>query len=627
MPSTQHCEQTGGKIIEFLLDAELLTQEQVQYALRLQSKIKTGKTLLEISKELGYVTEEQIQHTLQNDSLSLRIGDFLVELGLISEDDLEMALNLQQEEEPRRKLGEVLVAYNLIEERKLIKVLSLQLGFPFIEPDFLNSDPELFMRGPAERYQKHNFIPVRLEDDGVLVAFADPLDSRDLEAATKILGMQVTPAIATKPSIHAVIENLRFDKKLGNSTTTEAGETVVEIVNTIIVDAIESGDVSDIHIEPLADRLRVRFRLDGVLALYKNYPLNIAAALASRIKVLCKADIAERRRHQGGRILFDHAGLQMDIRTSFYATVKGEKIVLRLLSRRTELLDIEQIGMSKRMMHRFREDALDRPSGVILITGPTGSGKTTTVYSCINHLNTMETSIITAEDPVEYVVDGIGQCSIDPKINLTFEDSLRYIVRQDPDVIVIGEIRDSFSAEVAVQAALTGHKVLTTFHTEDSIGGLLRLLNMNIDAFLISSTVVSVVAQRLLRRVCSHCARPYELTPTDLLRIGCDPQDLQGARFQKGRGCQQCRYTGYSKRIAAFEVLVLNDEVRDGLIQRKTSHQIRRICLESTGLVTLFEDGFYKAARGLTSLDEVMRCLPRFQKPRTLGELERLLGK
>jgi type IV pilus assembly protein PilB len=204
---------------------------------------------------------------------------------------------------------------------------------------------------------------------------------------------------------------------------------------------------------------------------------------------------------------------------------------------------------------------------------------------------------------------------------------LRHIVRQDPDIIVIGEIRDTFSAEVAVQAALTGHKVLTTFHTEDSIGGLLRLLNMDIDAFLISSTVVCVVAQRLLRRVCKHCARPYQLIPMDLLRIGCEPHHLEGATFMKGRGCSHCRYTGYRKRVAAFEVLVLNDTVRDGLIQRKTSHQIRHICTETTGLVTLFEDGLYKAARGITTVEEIMRCLPRFQKPRPLGELERMLGK
>ncbi|WP_319404514.1 GspE/PulE family protein [uncultured Desulfosarcina sp.] len=616
-----------GKIIGLLIDVGTLTDAQVEYAQRVRSKIKTEKPLLEIIKELNYLSETQIRQTLRENSPCLRIGDFLVELGLISKQDLELALKLQAEEEPKRKLGEVLVAHNLIEERKLISVLSIQLGFPFIEPDFLKTNPELFNRGSVVQYLEHNFIPVRLEGDKVLVAFADPMDPRDVDAATKAMHQPVIPAISTKPSIKAAINHLRSDKKFGEYISSETGESVVDIVNAIIVDAIDAADVSDIHIDPLADRLRVRYRLDGVLVQHQEYPMSIAQALSTRIKVLCKADIAEKRRHQGGRIMFDHGGYQMDIRVSFYATVKGEKIVLRLLNRQTELLDIDQIGMARRVMHRFREDALDRPSGVILITGPTGSGKTTTVYSCINQLNTMEASIITAEDPVEYVIDGIGQCSIDPKINLTFEDSLKHIVRQDPDVIVIGEIRDTFSAEIAVQAALTGHKVLTTFHTEDSIGGLLRLLNMDIDAFLISSTVVCVVAQRLLRRICSHCAQPYQLTPMDLLRIGCEPRHLEGATFRKGRGCDHCRYTGYRKRVAAFELLVLNDEVRDGLIQRKTSHQIRHICTQTTGLVTLFEDGLYKAAQGVTTIEEIMRCLPRFQKPRPLGELERLLGK
>ncbi len=627
MTSRKNALPDNGKIIDLLIDVGLLTDEQIQYALRVKSKIKTEKPLLEIIKELNYLNESQIRQTLKENALSLRIGDFLVELGLISRQDLELALKLQEEESPRRKLGEVLVSHNLIEERKLISVLSIQLGFPFIEPDFLKIEPELFKRGSVVQYQEHHFVPLRKENGKVLVAFADPMDPRDVDAATKVMHMPITPAIATKPSIKAAIDHLRTDKGGTEYISSETGESVVDIVNSIIVEAIEAADVSDIHIDPLADRLRVRYRLDGVLVQHKEYPMSIAQALSTRIKVLCKADIAEKRRHQGGRILFDHGSHQMDIRVSFFATVKGEKIVLRLLNRQTELLNIDQIGMSKRVMHRFREDALDRPSGVVLITGPTGSGKTTTVYSCINHLNTMEASIITAEDPVEYVIDGIGQCSIDPKINLTFEDSLKHIVRQDPDVIVIGEIRDTFSAEVAVQAALTGHKVLTTFHTEDSIGGLLRLLNMNIDAFLISSTVVCVVAQRLLRRVCSHCAQPYELTPMDLLRIGCEHDHLEGATFKKGRGCKHCRYTGYRKRVAAFEVLVLNDAVRDGLIQRKTSHQIRHICTQTTGLVTLFEDGLYKAARGITSIEEIMRCLPRFQKPRPLGELERLLGK
>jgi type IV pilus assembly protein PilB len=359
---------------------------------------------------------------------------------------------------------------------------------------------------------------------------------------------------------------------------------------------------------------------------YKDFPLGLVAGMTSRIKIMCGADITEKRRHQGGRFLFDHENGNVDLRVSFYATVHGEKIVMRILNRKTELLDIKDIGMSPRMLEKFKLDALDSPSGVCIVTGPTGSGKTTTVYSCINYLNTPNISIISAEEPVEYIIDGISQCSINPKINLTFEETLRHIVRQDPDVIVIGEIRDTFSANTAVQASLTGHKVLTTFHTEDSIGGLIRLLNMDIDAFLISSTVVCILAQRLLRRVCPACVAPHRITPSEMLRLGYSSSDIQEADFRKGRGCKECRYTGYKGRLAVFELLLLNESVRDGLLEHKTSHQIRKISIETTGLVTLLEDGIIKAANGITTIDEVLRCLPRLQKPRPLSELKRLSG-
>jgi type IV pilus assembly protein PilB len=378
--------------------------------------------------------------------------------------------------------------------------------------------------------------------------------------------------------------------------------------------------------EPMQDRLRVRFRLDGVLVHHKDFPLDLVPGITSRIKVMCGADISERRRHQGGRLLFEHDDRVVDMRVSTYITIHGEKIVLRLLNRKAELLNLEDLGMFPRMLERFRLDAVDCPSGVVIATGPTGSGKTSTIYSCIHYLNKPHTSIITAEEPVEYVIDGIAQCSINPKINLTFEETLRHIVRQDPDVIVIGEIRDSYSAEIAVQAALTGHKVLTTFHTEDSIGGLIRLLNMDIDAFLISSTVVCILAQRLLRKVCSACAVPYQLIPAEMIRLGVSPDDIKGGEFRRGRGCPECRHTGYRGRVAVFEMLVLNEAVRDGLLEGKTSHQIRQISIDSTGLVTLFEDGFFKASKGITTIAEILRTLPRLHKLRSLAELKRLLG-
>jgi type IV pilus assembly protein PilB len=386
---------------------------------------------------------------------------------------------------------------------------------------------------------------------------------------------------------------------------------------------------SDIHIEPMRNLIRVRFRRDGILMLHKELDKKLAPVIASRLKVLSKADIAEKRRHQGGGFSFNDpkSGRKSDVRVSFYATIFGEKIVMRLLSRKAELLDIKEVGMAPRMLERFVEDALDFPSGVILITGPTGSGKTTSLYGCINYLNDMERCITTAEDPVEYVIDGIAQCSLNPKINLTFEETLRHMVRQDPDVIVLGEIRDQFSAESAIQAALTGHKVLTTFHTEDSIGGLLRLMNMEIETFLISSTVVSVLAQRLLRHVCEHCAEPYRPNAHELQRLNCSQADLAGASFRSGRGCEHCHYTGYAGRVGVFELLVLNEMVKDAILSKKTSSEIRRISVETSGLITLLEDGLAKAAQGLTTLQEVLRHLPRMGKPRPLKEILRLAGE
>jgi len=301
--------------------------------------------------------------------------------------------------------------------------------------------------------------------------------------------------------------------------------------------------------------------------------------------------------------------------------------VLRLLNRKGWNIQLGDKSMSARMLKRFREDALDQPSGVILVTGPTGSGKTTTVYGCIRYLENPQVSVITAEDPVEYMIEGVAQCAINPNINLTYEETLRHIVRQDPDIIVIGEIRDRFSAQVAVQAALTGHKVLTTFHTEDSIGGLLRLLNMDIEAFLISSTVICVVAQRLVRRVCPSCAQPYRPRAEEFQRLGIQPKEMSEAEFRSGQGCSDCHYTGYRGRVAIFELLILDEGVRHAILERKMSSEIRKIAMTSSGLMTLLEDGIVKAATGMTSLEEVFRCLPRFFPPRPLAKLLSLAGE
>ncbi|SLM28126.1 Type II secretion system protein E [Desulfamplus magnetovallimortis] len=612
-----------GEILSLLVKEGILTIKQIEYVQRIQSKLPNPRPTINILKELKYVTDEALWSTIRKHHVSLKIGSLLVELGILTAEELEKAFQIQAEETPKRKIGEVLVAHRFVDERKMIEVLSLQLGFPFVEPEFIDIDMRLFNRIPFRMYDSATFIPIKIEEDAAQVAFVDPTDKEDLSKIKKILNIEIVPCFALKNSIKEAIQKVISRQE--NDRTKVSADSAVGIVNKLIIDALKE-DISDIHIEPLPDRLRIRFRRDGVLDIYRELGLEIIPTLTSRIKVMCGADITEKRRHQDARMVFDHAGHKLDLRISFFATVFGEKIVMRLLNRKREMVKLEDLGMYPKMLQRFNNDALDLPSGVILVTGPTGSGKTTTVYSCIDYLNTPQTSIITAEEPVEYVIPGIGQCSIDPKINLTFNETLRAMVRQDPDVIVIGEIRDTYSAEIAVQAALTGHKVVTTFHTEDSIGGLVRLLNMNIEAFMISSTVVSVLAQRLMRKVCTECAEDYKPSIQDLRRLRYSAKDIHGANFKKGRGCSHCRHTGYKGRIACFELLVLDEYVRNAILEKKTSHEIRRTSIETAGLVTLLEEGIVKAAAGITSIEEVLHSAPRLLFPRPLNEIRRLVG-
>jgi type IV pilus assembly protein PilB len=618
----------AGEVIgKLLVKTGFLTESQLAYARRVQSKLSTPRTLFGVLKELGFITESQLREALSTDPGATRIGDLLVELEILQASQLEIALDIQKNEGAGKRLGEILVERRLIDSQKLSEVLAIQCGLAHIELRFNDVDKKLLTKDVYRSCCDKAFVPVRKEDGHTVVAFADPTDTKGRTLAARLFGQDLIPAIAGWRAISDVLATYERGLK-EHQMATATDSVVVRFVESMFSDAIRE-EASDIHIEPTSEHLRVRFRCDGVMVPYKEFSKDLLSAVTSRIKILANADIAEKRRHQDGRLIYEDrpSGTTIDMRASFYATVHGENIVLRLLNKRNGLLlRLDDIGMAPRMLERFREDALDIPSGVIMITGPTGSGKTTTLYSCVNHLNDDETSIITAEDPVEYLLDGIAQCSINAKINVTFEETLRHIVRQDPDIIVLGEIRDRFSAETAIQAALTGHKVLTTFHTEDSIGGLLRLLNMNIEAFLISSTVVCVVAQRLMRRLCPHCSEPYVPTALDLRRLGAGPELIRGASFKHARGCSNCRLTGYRGRVSAFELLILNELVKDAILSRKTSYDIRRISLETSGLVTLVEDGLVKAARGETSLQEVLRNLPRLHKPRPLQELRRLTG-
>jgi len=622
-PAEQPAVSAGDSIAELLVSGGHLTSEQLKYGRRILSKLPSRTSLISVLQELHFVTPEKVRETLRENLVKIPLGELLVELGCLRESDLKMALSIQREK-PGTKLGQILVSSRLIAEEDLIEILSCQIGFEALNPSLFAPDPDFLRAAPIAWFRNNDCAPLSRRNGAVVMAFADPMDQRQIEAARRLFGDNLVVGIAQREEIQQALNRLESARQRGSAP--QATENiVVQTVNEILSDAADN-NVSDVHIEPMKEYLRVRFRKDGVLVAYKDMPLDIAPSLTSRIKIMASADIAEKRRHQDGRIAFDYKGNPLDIRVSTYGTIFGETIVMRLLNNRSQVLDIRDIGMAPLIQERYIEDALDTPSGVVIITGPTGSGKTTTLYASVQHLNNPQTSIITAEDPVEYVIEGISQCSINPKINVTFEDTLKHMVRQDPDIMVIGEIRDPFSAETAIQAALTGHKVLTTFHTEDSIGGLLRLLNMNIEAFLISSTVVSVVAQRLLRRLCPHCSESQPLTAQQLRRLRYETKDMPSLTFKVGRGCARCRYTGYMGRIPVFELLVLNEPVKDAIIARKTSYEIRRLSTETTGLVTLLEDAIYKALQGFTSCEEIIRQVPRLAKPRPIGELRRLLG-
>lgn len=613
-----------GLITRLLLTENIISEQQLAYAIRVRSKLTTAKTMIDSLIDLGYLSHDLLQKTLRNNRVAIRLGDFLVELGYLRETDLKQAIGMQAASTNKQRLGEILVDKGFISDQKLLEALSYQMGYPLIELSFVAIDRKLLSVIPINVCRELDIIPVRREESSVILALSDPLDQKSLDCARKFFGNNVQFAIASKESIRSTLNAL---ERSAIQPVLSDESTIIGMINSLLDDAINEG-ASDIHIEPMKDRLRVRFRLDGVMHHHKDLPKEIAPQLSTRIKVMAQADIAEKRRHQDGRMLFKSLvhGIDLDLRVSIFITIYGEKIVMRLLNNKTSLLDIKEIGMAPRMLEHFIYEAVEVPTGVMIITGPTGSGKTCTLYSCVNYLNDVNTSIITAEDPVEITIDGVSQCSINAKIGVTFEETLRHIVRQDPDVIVLGEIRDHFSAETAIQAALTGHKVLTTFHTEDSIGGLIRLMNMEIEAFLISSTVVCVVAQRLLRRVCPDCAEPYHPTPLDLSRLNVSANDLVGADFKLGRGCKACKFSGYRGRVGVFELLVMNEMVKNAILNKQSSYDIRKISIETSGMVTLLEDGLVKGARGEISIKEIITDLPRLGRPRSLAELRRILG-
>ncbi len=600
----------------------VITEAQLARAIRIQELLEQPRQLGDVLIELGFATKKAITEAVNRHGRGIRLGDMLVEQGLITQDQLEASLTMQKER--NIKLGAALIELGAINERTLLQNLANQSRMPFIEPIFAMIEPNVLSGVAPDYLAKHEFIPFSRSENGrITVVVNDPSDTECIHAVQDLLRAEFDIALGPIESIRQAIEDYRAFRtnRSERSARIEAGgDSIVQLVNHIISSAVDER-ASDIHIEPMSDKIRLRYRIDGVLVYKTDLPLDLLPRIISRIKVLSEGNITEHQHHQGGRFLYTVGTRDYDLRLSIYVTVHGECAVMRILNKQTGILELDELGMNPTMKERFRTDVLDIPTGVVLITGPTGSGKTTTLYSSLAYSNKIDTKIITAEDPVEYMIDGLIQCSIYDKIGRTFESTLREIVRQDPDIIVLGEIRDRTTAETAIQAALTGHKVYSTFHTEDTIGGLLRLIDMDIETFLISSTVISVLAQRLLRRICTACAVPYTPGPQELDRIGLTVEEVHEFEFKRGQGCKLCNYTGYHGRTAAYELLVLNEEVKEAILAKRPAHVIRKISTDTTGLISMREDAIAKTVRGLTTFDEVLRHTPRTFEMRRLRQI------
>jgi general secretion pathway protein E len=555
-------------------------------------------------------------------------GEICLEKSLVSKEQLAKALASQKEKGGR--LGELLEHMKFLAPLKKYEVLSEQLGLEFF-PRLLDQqiDPELSKNLPITFVKQYQFLPLRKENGKVLVASADPVNYYPLEDLARLMSAElkvvVTPAEEILAAINriydrlgqsaeSVVENLSREGEdlsllaQGIEEPTdllEASEEapIIRFVNSLLYQAVKER-ASDIHIEPFEKEVLVRYRIDGVLYEVLRAPKRLQSSIISRVKIMGGLNIAEKRLPQDGRIRIKIAGKDIDIRLSTLPTAFGERTVMRLLDRSQVLLQLDDLGFARENLEQMN-DLIHHSHGIILVTGPTGSGKTTTLYAALQKINTPDKNIITIEDPIEYQLPGIGQIQVNPKINLTFANGLRSIVRQDPDVILVGEIRDSETAEIAIQASLTGHLVFSTLHTNDAPSATTRLIDMGIEPFLISSSTLAILAQRLVRVLCRECRVPAEPDAQIL-------KDLEGERWLKGAtffnpaGCPKCLNTGYIGRSGIYELMIIDDEIRNMINRRADSNELKQLA-QKKGMLTLREDALRKAAEGITSLDEVLR--------------------
>lgn len=559
--------------------------------------------------------------------MSARLGDLLVRAGLIKPQDLERALNEQKSR--GGKLGSNLVRIGLISEDNLITFLSKQFGVPPINLSEVSPDPQIRTMLPLSIVERHQAVPVRREGSNLLVAMSDPSNHFAIDDIRFHTGLNVKPYVASEVSIKTTIDQYYDDSSqiasllsgfkdedvqlIGEETQESVIELrkateeapVVKLVNLILTSAVKKG-ASDIHVEPYERELRVRFRIDGVLHEEMRPPLRLKNAIASRVKVIARLDLAERRLPQDGRMLLRVGpAREVDFRVSVLPTMFGEKIVIRILDKSGLQLDMTKLGFEPDSLTQFRQ-AIYRPHGMVMVTGPTGSGKTTTLYSAVTELNKITENISTVEDPVEYQLTGINQVQVNDMIGLSFAHTLRSLLRQDPDIMMVGEIRDLETAQIAVRAALTGHLVLTTLHTNDAAGSVGRLLDMGIEPFLVTSAINLILAQRLVRKTCDNCGKPVEVDGKAMMEVGIDPEDAAEYSFSTGAGCAQCNYTGYRGRVALYEVMPLSGVLKELILRGATAGEIRAEAIRS-GMKTLRECGLTKIKDGLTTVEEVAR--------------------
>lgn len=542
-----------------------------------------------------------------------RLGDLLVESGLISEEQLNSTLRRKSADE---KLGDALLREGYITEQQLIEVLEFQLGIPHINIFQYPIDPDVIQLVPKELAKRHYAMPIRRDKNKLLVAMADPMDYFAIEELRMATGYHIEPAIATKDelfrtitkyydlqeSMEEVMGEIATSETLDETRVADDDSPVVRLVNQIIDNALVQR-ASDIHFDPQETELRVRYRVDGILRTERSLPKHMQNVIVARIKIMANLNITETRLPQDGRIKTTINFKPVDIRVSSLPTIYGEKIVMRLLDLSNTLNRIDKIGFSETNLEKFT-DMLKRPNGIILITGPTGSGKSSTLYATLNELNSDDVNIITVEDPVEYQMEGVNQIQVNENIGLTFANGLRSILRQDPDIVMIGEIRDTETAEVATRASLTGHLVLSTLHTNSSIEALSRLVDMGIEPFLISSSILGVVAQRLVRRVCRDCGQTVPATEREQQIFSNRGLTIETVR--RGRGCPSCNMTGYRGRMAIHEVLPIDETIRHLILKTASTTEIRDY-VRKKGMEFLIDDGLKKVKEGVTTTEEILR--------------------